>query len=415
MIGLTGYLNAFKQTGVWDCALYLSGISGSCWAMSLYYHPFIGADTERLREHLKEKCQVHWANMSNFLHTLTLSPEHTKAMIRGVIQRGQRAHLVDVFGALMGSRLFNNPGISTGLSGQQRWLENGQEPMPIYCVVRHMVENDQSDVYQWFEFTPYDMGCEELEAWIPTWAFGRRFQENKNMERLPEQSLDIMNGTFGSAFAASLVHFYQEIRSFLPKGALEKMDQVVKQYELSMSNIHPISPSSFPNPFGTEDLQLMDAGMDNNIPFYPLLRQGRDVDIILAVDLSADIQTAPHFKRAESYMKRRGIEGWPKDARWPSDEMLGSCTVFEGQATGDQTRPITLIYFPFILNEAYDSQFDPQTAEFCCTWNFVYKQDQVDKVIGLAEANVNQNIEKIRKVLLEAWQRKKKQRLLLTK
>lgn len=33
-----------------------------------------------------------------------------------------------------------------------------------------------------------------LLAWIPTWAFGRRFQENKNMERLPEQSLDIMNG-----------------------------------------------------------------------------------------------------------------------------------------------------------------------------------------------------------------------------
>jgi len=37
--------------------------------------------------------------------------------------------------------------------------------------------------------------------------------------------------------------------------------------------------------------------MSNNIPFYPLLR--REVDIVIALDTSADIQTNPWFERAD--------------------------------------------------------------------------------------------------------------------
>lgn len=31
-------------------------------------------------------------------------------------------------------------------------------------------------------------------AWIPVWAFGRRFEKGKNTERLPEQTLGILMG-----------------------------------------------------------------------------------------------------------------------------------------------------------------------------------------------------------------------------
>lgn len=259
---------------------------------------------------------------------------------------------------------------------------------------------------------------------------------------------------FGSAFAASLVHFYQEIRSFLPAGSLDKIDETIVRYEASMSAFHPISPSSFPNPFykipqtitmkegkqlkrpsaliNNRDLYLMDAGMDNNIPFYPLLREGRDVDVILVMDLSADIQTATHFDRAESYIKRRGIEGWPTGAGWPkqkcrdhSDDKypLGSCTIFESQTKEDvntdsvtktvkkKRRPITLAYFPFIVNKKFDPDFDPQEKEFCSTWNFVYTPNQVDKVTNLAEANWNDNLEKIRCILKKVWEKKRNERL----
>lgn len=173
----------------------------------------------------------------------------------------------------------------------------------------------------------------------------------------------------------------------------------------------------------------MDAGMDNNIPFYPLMREGRDVDVILAIDLSADIQTATHFDRAESYIKRRGIKGWPIGAGWPKNHdnsqdkyPLGSCTIFDSEAkeevttTSDTThtrkhQSVTLAYFPFIVNKGFDAEFDPQEEEFCSTWNFVYTPDQVKKVTGLAEANWDDNIEKIKHVLRKTWERKRRERL----
>jgi phospholipase A2 len=256
---------------------------------------------------------------------------------------------------------------------------------------------------------------------------------------------------FGSAFAASLIHFYKEIKSFLPSGSLNKIDETIARYEASMSSIHPISPSSFPNPFyhmsdtittddgkvikrpkpivDSQELYLMDAGVDNNIPFFPLLREGRDVDVILAMDLSADIQTATHFDRAESYIKRRGIKGLPAGSGWPKTKdnsedkyPLGSCTIFDAETKEEVTttsetksiekkQPVTLAYFPFILNTAYDSEFDPQEEEFCSTWNFVYTPEQVKKVTGLAEANWDDNLKKIRAVLKKTWERKRKERL----
>lgn len=316
-------------------------------------------------------------------------------------------------------------------------------------------------------FTDYSI----FVAWIPVWAFGRKFQEGKNLEKLPEQSLGILMGMFGSAFVASLAHFYQEIRMLLPASAIQKADEMINSYQSSVSTIHPISPASFPNPFykmdtrvqtkdetrdkeeilrsdtlvESEQIGLMDAGMDNNIPFYPLLRKGRDVDIIISLDLSADIQETPFFDRAEGYAKRRGINGWPAGAGWPKKEpgetqsqnekvqskskyALNTCTVFESSSSEttpddqndtastkttypENTNPITLVYFPLIVNENYDPEFDPQSAEFCSTWNFVYTSEQVDKLHGLAEANIKDNIEKVRKVVKETWLRKRSDRL----
>lgn len=242
-----------------------------------------------------------------------------------------------------------------------------------------------------------------------------------------------MSSVFGSAFAASLAHFYNEIRGFVPEAALAKADEVIVRYQNSMSAYHPISPACFPNPFyglrfpermqssalpGLETLCIADAGMDNNIPFYPLLRPGRDVDVIVAIDLSADIQEAPHFERAEGYAKRRNIDGWPAQAGWPKkmkgkaahDEYpLGTCTVFASETQSQ--RPIAVVYYPLIKNKAFDPDFDPQTAEFCSTWNFVYSKDQVTQLFGLADRNWRDNADRYKEVLRVIWERKRNARL----
>lgn len=60
----------------------------------------------------------------------------------------------------------------------------------------------------WFEFTPYEVGCDELgvscvdlvalfdypavisqQAWIPSWSLGRRFENGKNIERRVSETI----------------------------------------------------------------------------------------------------------------------------------------------------------------------------------------------------------------------------------
>lgn len=111
------------------------------------------------------------------------------------------------------------------------------------------------------------------------------------------------------------------------------LDQLITERDGDLVKVHPIDPATFPNftlglenslptsvpkdVFQGEHLQLMDAGMSNNLPIYPLLRPGRNVDIIIAFDASADVRTDNWLKVVDGYARQRGIKGWPLGAGWP--------------------------------------------------------------------------------------------------
>lgn len=57
--------------------------------------------------------------------------------------------------------------------------------------------------------------------------------------------------------------------------------------------------------------------MSNNLACYPLMRKGRNVDIMIAFDSSADIQVANWIGYVEGYAKQRKIQGWPVAIGWP--------------------------------------------------------------------------------------------------
>jgi len=66
--------------------------------------------------------------------------------------------------------------------------------------------------------TPYEVGCDELEAWCPTWAFGRQFENGRSVSGLPEQSLSLLLGLCTSAPAGPLSSYLSTIQRNLPKG-----------------------------------------------------------------------------------------------------------------------------------------------------------------------------------------------------
>ncbi|KAI9934888.1 hypothetical protein ASPWEDRAFT_117521 [Aspergillus wentii DTO 134E9] len=373
LVAGTGSYLAAQEAGLWDCVTYTAGVSGSCWLQTLYHSSITGRNFNRMVDHLKNRLGVHIAFPPKALNLLTTAPTN-RYLLTGLVEKlkgdpGADFGLVDIYGMLLAARLLvprGELGIldrDLKLSNQKYNLANGAHPLPIYTAVRHEIpgidgedgehrqrpmpekrikESKSEAWFQWFEFTPYEFFCEELSAGIPTWALGRHF--NKGRDAIPDGELPIpelrvpgLMGVWGSAFCATLSHYYKEIRPVIKGVAgFGGIDSLIQGKNRDLIRVHPIDPATIPNYvlgmkdqlpsscpesiFKSKHLRLMDAGMSNNLPIYPLLRPGRDVDVIVAFDASADIKRENWLSIVDGYARQRGVKGWPVGAGWPRKE-----------------------------------------------------------------------------------------------
>ena len=380
VVGTGSYL-ATKQDGLFDCATYTAGVSGSCWLQALYYSSITGQSYAKLVKHLKNRLGTHIAFPPTALGLLSSAPTN-KYLLSGVLEKKQGDPdadfgLVDIYGILLAARLLIPKGdlaVNEGdlkISNQRRYIDAGQNPLPIYTAVRHEVPLEahiakakgdehrtlddearqkaaekakRESWFQWFEYTPYEFFSEDLSAGIPTYAIGRVFMNGNTQWRenglaLPELRLPLLMGVWGSAFCATLSHYWKEIKPLVQTLAGFRFSGLaawIESQDEDMGKVHPIEPAAVPNfVYGmttelsanipeslrnSKTLELMDAGMSNNLPIYPLLRPGRDVDVIVAFDVSADIRKENWIGVADGYAKQRSVKGWPVGAGWPRED-----------------------------------------------------------------------------------------------
>ena len=519
--GTSSYLST-QEAGLLDCVTYTAGVSGSCWLQSLFFSSVGKQDYHHMIEHLKRRLGVHIAFPPHALGLLSSAPTN-KYLLSGIVEKlwgvpNADFGLVDIYGLLLAARIMVPRGdlaidyYDLKVSDQRKYIDNGRHPLPIYTAVRHEIPNvavpDKTKEelreqarkeawFQWFEWTPYEFFCEELEAGIPTWAIGRQFDKGKTVWRenglaLPELRMPVLMGIWGSAFCATLSHYYKEIRP-IAKGlaGFAGIDSLIVERNEDLVKVHPIDPATIPNfvknmrhilptncpesIHNSTHLQLMDAGMSNNLPIYPLLRPGRDVDVIITFDASADVSTDNWLKVVDGYVRQRGIKGWPVGSGWPvveesarqalqeleeaqassaedaelrleraqekakaavpkstgkKDSGLGYCTVWVGsreerQADGEPPpskvveddwelmKPEAGVAVIYFPFMANDKVpgVDPQKSDFMSTWNFVYTPEEVEKVVDLARANFREGAEQTRRTIRAIWQRKRDQRL----
>ncbi|KAG0160679.1 hypothetical protein PDIDSM_8209 [Penicillium digitatum] len=377
LVAGTGSYLAAQEAGLWDCITYTAGVSGSCWLQTLYHSSVAQQDFEKLVDHLKNRLGVHIAFPPAALDLLTTAPTN-KYLLSGFVEKlkgdpGADFGLVDIYGMLLAARLLVPRGelgvsdVDFKLSNQRANLINGAHPLPIYTAVRHEIPVEAIDHpnektkkhptpedlvkearkeawFQWFEFTPYEFFCEELNAGIPTWALGRHFNAGRSEVSaenlpLPEMRITGLMGVWGSAFCATLSHYYKEVRPVIRGLAgFGGIDSLIQGKNQDLIKVHPIDPAGIPNYvmgmkdqlpnscpesiFRNEHLRLMDAGMSNNLPIYPLIRPGRDVDVIIAFDASADVKQENWLSVVDGYAKQRGIKGWPIGTGWPKISSL---------------------------------------------------------------------------------------------
>ncbi|MCJ1328383.1 hypothetical protein MMC10_005060 [Thelotrema lepadinum] len=506
--GTSSYM-CTQQANLFDCVTYTAGVSGSCWLQTLYYSSLGRQSHQRIIDHLKKRINVHIAFPTAALRLLTSAPT-SKFLLSGLLEKSKGDPdadfgLVDIYGLLLAARLLVPRGelevdqMDLKLSNQRRFIRNGSHPLPLYTMVRHEIpaedetsskDKNKDSWFSWWEMSPYYVWCEELGAGIPTWSLGRIFKDGTSIRResgwnLPEMRVPQLLGIWGSAFCATLSHYYNEVRPVLQGVAgFGGIDSLLREHDDDLVKLHPIDPASIPNfalglegqlpsncpksIFKSSHLRLMDAGMSNNLPIYPLLRPGRNVDIIIAFDASADIKKENWLHVADNYAKQRGIRGWPSGLGWPqaphlrqqlekdidatqeaveasngettppsSDDDLGPCTIWLGSNTAQRSAPssssnlagkrvdptsdwatiagpdsgLAVIYFPLLPNPKVPG-VDPDKSDFMSTWNFIYTPEEIDKVAALARANFEEGEEQTKQCVRAIYERKKRARLV---
>ncbi len=393
MISFLGALMACQDTGLLNTSTYLAGVSGSTWLMGSWYTH--ACNLYSLKDFLKKQLDnpiYHGASYTKLMDLLAVKFFYK-----------QKASLVDVWGALLAKVLLGDLGEkrhSSFVSQHKDILATGDYPFPIYTAILPLSRYDTR--HFWVECTPFEVGSIEHQSYIPSWSLGRKFLAGSSQDFAPEQTLGFLLGVFGSAFTISEEEFLVMYGDQLPSA--------LSQTLYFLSDHTPfgdmrISPAHINNPFykidnheltSKDEICLLDAGIDCNLPLAPLLRPERKVDIMIIIDASSDSADGNELKRVAQYAHAQGLP-------FPAiDFVPTSSSVYFFKGTGKE--PL-IIYLPLIKNENF-SDFDPQAniaaGGYCSTFNMQYKEHETEELVGLSYANMRDSTDQI-KAAITQW------------
>lgn len=403
MITTLGFLCGAQHTGLLDSSLYCVGLSGSTWALA----PWV-ASGKPLNDFTHELTNKLTDGVDHINDPYELS-ELLQIFITKLLCK-QFISTMDIYGGVIANTLLKgfvkNP-MLIKLSDSHAGIKDGQLPMPIYTAIQSNL-----DPYEWMEFTPFEVGSSFFKSYIPTWAYGRKFKNGVSTNHSPEQSLGYFMGVFGSAFevnlkdivrmtADNLSYYGHQLPEILAK-ALKKCLQLILASFIGDMRLFPSMLSNFtylyessPIP-SDKTISLVDAGIDFNLPFPPLLRQARNIDIIIVYDASANVAGAADLRSAELYAHRKGLKFPPINY-----DAVDKTHVSVFKDVDDPNTPV-IVYFPRIKNTNYSPTFDPDHCvefDYCNTFNFTYKPEEAKLLCGFAEFTIKEHAAVVKQVI----------------
>jgi len=408
MIFTLGVLTGAQKAGLLDMVTWITALSGSTWALGSWLENSakLGADSPsqfrlKLFTMLKDKALQDGLTSADF--------DRMSNLFQTDIAYGKPMTLVNIYGALLANRLFDNFGAqkqTLKLSDQQTIASAGNFPIPIYTAVSG--EENQPEYY-WYAFTPWEVS---MEPWtkggigisVPAWGYGRKYRNGQSTEYMPEQSLGFQLGTFGSAFAADVETLYNTLAKGFTNPTVHKMVDAVLLAHVGNKRLSWASVPNFgrgvpQSPLRANDaLQLVDGAFGFNLPYPPVssMRADRSADVIIFVD--AFIRP-DELKKVEAYAQKKGLK-FPKI----DYTLIGKNAVTIHQNPSDPSVPL-VIYISF-LNDANQAAllnnpalqpykatlagFDAKTCfdGVCTTLNFKYTYDDMIKLSALGEFNL---------------------------
>jgi len=337
----TGSTEPGQLGGILQASTYVTGLSGGSWLVgSLYMANF--TSVESIARATGPPLSLLWQFNETIIEgPATLSIRDYYQQIQDTVaskaDAGYNVTITDSWGRALSYQLFDAadgaPGFTFSSIAADPAFTAATIPMPIVVAI----ERPAGQIQIWenstvFEFNPWEMGSYDPgnPAFAPLRYVGSAFA-NGTLVRRGECVGGVDNVGFVVGTSSSLFN-----QAFLQLGRADTNvpDFFIRTINETLARISDQNTdiASWPNPFfqyrpaenrnaNSNVLNLVDGGEDlQNVPFHPLLWSRRAVDVILAVDGSADTKT--HWPNGTALVAtyRRSVSGYyqaPETDRFP--------------------------------------------------------------------------------------------------
>ncbi|KAJ5771964.1 hypothetical protein N7520_002493 [Penicillium odoratum] len=325
--------------GILQSATYLTGLSGGSWLVgSIYLNNFTDITTLRDSKNVwlfQDSILVGPTQSQNFdVRTVEYFLQIQDA-VSGKYSAGYNTSITDYWGRALAYQLINDTegGIdytwsSIALSTD---FQKGSMPMPIIVAdgraPGQVLIPDNTTV---FEFNPWEFGTfnPPLEAFVPVQFLASKFSAGvlPTAEKCVRgfDNAGFVMGTSSSLFNQAFLMINNTEASQAMKNSINRILGSIGEANNDIAVYEPnpfylyTSKSEYAN---STVLSLVDGGEDlQNIPLEPLLQPQRKVDVIIALDSSADTSTRwPNgTAMVATYQRSLSSLGHSSDLAFPS-------------------------------------------------------------------------------------------------
>ena len=452
MIETIGFIQgaASSQGGnIFDCCLYLAGLSGSTWAINSLVAS--GLSPHGFAKHQKYKVgEGGFVSLktliSNLLEQSTTYPEQ-----RFIESRYSQFHgPIGLYGhalahhVLHGFEIQGREAHTMRLSDLRTRLLDAKYPLPLSVAV-DPGNHDKERI--WYEFSPYYCGTyQEQGSWIDTKLLGCTFSDGRPVHIVPEYPLAHHMGIWGSAFALSAedIEKGSALSGFLTRSATHLGTGFAKTYALLFSEAADDSlvpgratAGTLPNynykRTGALDgiaskplLHFIDAGITmegeerHNFATIPTL--WRNADVLIMCDCTespnSDL-TSEHLLASDEEARRQRL-AFPSLTRSTRHTNTLKNMPKEVVSLFIEDKAPIVVYMKAKKNKLYNGYlagkkgsfkqgFDPDAsvAHFTSTTNFSYTPEEYEVLSGLTKSIFIQSKETIKTALRKAIGRTK--------
>ena len=302
--------NARQLGGLLQSATYLAGLSGGSWLVgSLYINNF--TTVSALRDNTDGSL---WEFGNSVLEgpdegglQILDSASYYKTLVEEVSDKGDAGFdttITDIWGRALSFQLIN----ATNGGPKYTWssialtdkFRNGDTPFPIILADERapgevLIPANTTN----YEFNPFEMGSFDptVFGFVPTQYLGSNFSGGSlpsnddcvigfdNAGYVMGTSSSLFNQILLNLNSTNLPNLFKDLASKLLTDLGEANDDIA---EYAPNPFYRYNLPTNPNA-NTSSLTLVDGGEDGqNIPLNPLIQPSRNVDVIFAIDASAD-------------------------------------------------------------------------------------------------------------------------------